>query len=1542
MGGGATAAPSGVYVISVNGTSVPVYCDMSTDGGGWIVFQHRFDGGLDFNRSWVDFAAGFGAPGGEQWIGNDNLWRLTTLLQPVLRIEETRSSGEAKVTEYGVFRVAAAGDMYRLTVGGYRVVQELSPRGDCLTTIHNGMRFSTFDRDNDLSTVLHCAAVYPGGWWFRSCHAMNLNRVNVIVADYRLYMDQCFANNLEFIPVTRMLIRESVPLGGAACVVCPGGTWSAAGATACSNCTAGQWSGAGASACATCGAGAFAAAGSPRCTLCPAGQYAPVPGAPSCALCPAGTSINTTGATSAAACAPCPGGRYSEPGSGSCGSCRDGFHVGGDGSSCVPSAPAIVSAVARNDGGQPGLGDNDTVLVTMNVRVDTGSAVLAPVNVSLGRVSYTWLNATCLLVAVANARGASDAALTRVGALVLGGVLRRADGLLSSVDVSAPVSGSWGPFDAPRVLSAVASNSGAARSEGLSTGDVLTVTFDVPTNTPPADAVLALSAGLGSAVSAAWRSPNELVLTVLDASGHAPVLETRVGTLTVTVIGDLRSRDESSLRSAASTTVAGSWGNSVAFLHTDSGDPKTLSTGGGEVVTLTLVASLGTAGDVVSASYSNGGHVYTATSCAVLSDGSAVACRTVPGVGAGFQWAITLNGVPLPPSNATTSFAPPVISGAVIDGSDNTTAARALPAGGQAVRILGRNYGTVEESAVSDVVFSPRGYDDLVFRPTGCRVTVSHTTVTCTMPPFTGSNFVFSFKIGGQNTTDATLGAVPPLISSVAAAGSLGTGGGTLVRLRGSYFGVVTARASSGGAPLVAVNYGAGLAFKAAGCAVTVAQSEITCTSVPGFGAGLPWRVTLLGVDSNSLASELAYAPPHVSGVTGGPPGTAGGSVVTVVGSNFAGAYPSVVRVLVDGAALPASAVVVLDDRTLSVSIGPGVGRHALAVQCDSLVSPAVPFWYAAPSVAGAGVVGGSDSSRLVAISGANFGGDAALVTATIGNASCTVTVVADTMIRCTTNVIAGDVVVAVAGNASSGVYYFDAAAAQPAPILTGVVNLTALPLLGGGVVALSGGSLLPPPPAVSVVMRLPGSMAPSTAASLSPSALAALLCPAARAFTATGGNACVRATRTTTTVTCTLAPSDVRTVLVVAVNVVGESCKASAVWAVVYDAPLVAWAAPRQLRPRGGDVLQLVGHNFPVASAVTVGGSACVNATRLNESFVACVAPPGRGSRAIVRVNGDALIAVAYAPPAVQAVVPSRGAAGDVLTVRGGNLELDAVVRVGGWIARVASVDASESGELRVFVPVGVGVGWDVDVAVGDRNATIVGAFSYDPPRVNDVAFVDGSVGGIVNVSGRGFGPPGAPVSVAIGAVPCDTVTHASDVQVWCGTPPLLQVGRAEIVVVAGGQSGSATAVVQCPPGFFGGTGDRCAPCPEGASCAGRGADPAPLAGYWGVSRTVFVQCVPKSACVAAAAGGAPGPNCAGAYTGDQCRSCAGGFYRKGTDCTQCPNDATLLVVLFVVLVVGVGAVASWLHRRMVRADARTFGCLCARAANGAPARRA
>ena len=64
---------SGLYTIYPTSTSsleaVEVFCDLQTDGGGWLLLQRRLDGSQTFQKNWEEYKQGFGQPAREFWIG---------------------------------------------------------------------------------------------------------------------------------------------------------------------------------------------------------------------------------------------------------------------------------------------------------------------------------------------------------------------------------------------------------------------------------------------------------------------------------------------------------------------------------------------------------------------------------------------------------------------------------------------------------------------------------------------------------------------------------------------------------------------------------------------------------------------------------------------------------------------------------------------------------------------------------------------------------------------------------------------------------------------------------------------------------------------------------------------------------------------------------------------------------------------------------------------------------------------------------------------------------------------------------------------------------------------------------------------------------------------------------------------------------------------------------------------------------------------------------------------------------------------------------
>nr|XP_039256108.1 fibrinogen-like protein 1 [Styela clava] len=184
---------SGIYFIqpSRNFTPFPAYCDQETDGGGWTYIHSHINDDFDFNRSWLSYKHGFGdvSCDGKSnfWIGNEALHVMTSLRNYHLRADVMDWSDNEGYASYSSFHVEPEEMDYQLRISGYEAAEDPDMRiGDAFkghnfgypddesSTKHDGMKFSTFDRDNDRYQY-NCASQDGGGWWFNRCSAVNLN-----------------------------------------------------------------------------------------------------------------------------------------------------------------------------------------------------------------------------------------------------------------------------------------------------------------------------------------------------------------------------------------------------------------------------------------------------------------------------------------------------------------------------------------------------------------------------------------------------------------------------------------------------------------------------------------------------------------------------------------------------------------------------------------------------------------------------------------------------------------------------------------------------------------------------------------------------------------------------------------------------------------------------------------------------------------------------------------------------------------------------------------------------------------------------------------------------------------------------------------------------------------------------------------------------------------------------------------------------------------------------------------------------------------------
>uniref|UniRef100_T1IZ12 Fibrinogen C-terminal domain-containing protein n=1 Tax=Strigamia maritima TaxID=126957 RepID=T1IZ12_STRMM len=180
---------SGIYYLRIKGTTywfMKVYCEMETAGGGWTVIQRRHDYGEpheSFNRDWNEYKNGFGDLSKEFWLGNENIFMLTNQDEYTLRIDLEDFDGNKRYAEYSKFKMSSEVENYKLEIGGYD-----GTAGDSLNDPWYGSNlspFSTYNRDNDRSS-LNCASMLRGGWWWRSCgrglNGLYLNDANDLAA----------------------------------------------------------------------------------------------------------------------------------------------------------------------------------------------------------------------------------------------------------------------------------------------------------------------------------------------------------------------------------------------------------------------------------------------------------------------------------------------------------------------------------------------------------------------------------------------------------------------------------------------------------------------------------------------------------------------------------------------------------------------------------------------------------------------------------------------------------------------------------------------------------------------------------------------------------------------------------------------------------------------------------------------------------------------------------------------------------------------------------------------------------------------------------------------------------------------------------------------------------------------------------------------------------------------------------------------------------------------------------------------------------------
>ena len=537
----------------------------------------------------------------------------------------------------------------------------------------------------------------------------------------------------------------------------------------------------------------------------------------------------------------------------------------------------------------------------------------------------------------------------------------------------------------------------------------------------------------------------------------------------------------------------------------------------------------------------------------------------------------------------------------------------------------------------------------------------------------------------------------PPTVTSVTPT-SGPAAGGTKVTIKGTGF--------LAGATVTIGN--------AATSVVVASATKITAvTSATAAGSDPVVVSDANGTSTGGPSYTYVAGQPMVTSVTPGSGSTAGGTSVTINGSNLtAGPNPTVAFGSTNApnitSATPTTVVVVSPPAaagTVDVRVTTSGGTSPISVNDRfTYVTPPPP-----PNVTSITPNSGSTEGNTgVTIKGSGF---LAGATVTIGNAATSVNVVSATELTATTTASpagSDEVVVSDANGTSTG-----------GPSFTYVA----------------------PPPVVTSVTPGSGSTAGGTKVTIKGSGFLA-------GATVTIGNAAtsvnvVSATELTATTTASPAGSDE----VVVTDANGTSTGGPS-FTYVAPPPTVTSITPNSGSTEGGTSVTIKGSGFVSGATVTIGSQASEVLVLSETELIATTTASPAGSDEVVvsDANGTSTGGPSFTyvapPPVVTSVTPGSGstAGGTKVTIKGSGFLAGATVTIGNAATSVNVVSATELTATTTASPAG-----SDEVVVSDANGTSTGgpSFTYvaPPPTVTSITPNSGSTEGGTSVTIKGSG---------------------------------------------------------------------------------------------------------------------------------------------------------------------------------------------------------
>jgi IPT/TIG domain/Tyrosine-protein kinase ephrin type A/B receptor-like len=647
-------------------------------------------------------------------------------------------------------------------------------------------------------------------------------------------------------------------------------------------------------------------------------------------------------------------------------------------------------------------------------------------------------------------------------------------------------------------------------------------------------------------------------------------------------------------------------------------------------------------------------------------------------------------------------------------------------------------------------------------------------------------------------------------------------------------------------------NFGVSPVCTIGGSSATILSSshtQIQIVAPPGQGTVLQIQVTAGGQVSNA-DKTYNYLPPSITTVSPASGNTAGGSNVTLLGTNFG--LSGTVEI---GAA---NCPITFHNHSFvicTLPAGQGTGLSARIIVSGQSDTKTTAFSYNGPTLTSVSpLTAGTSSGSILTLRGDNFG---VTPSVTIGSQACTLVASNHTFMTCTIPNGVGvnlDVQLTVAGQSSNSLKFSYLApqisSVSPALLTTAGTTVylfgsnfgtSAGAVTVGGVsctvtfqnhtavqcTATEGQGINAP-----IIFSVGGQTSNTVYRNYTRPTLSAIS-PAngptggSVQLTIDGFNLGTSGTVTLGASTCVVAggghlhtrvlcslPIGIGANLPVQLTVGSQTSVNTLNFS--YDAPTITSVTPADTPSQGGSFITIAGANFGTGTSggvVTMGGQACsYTAVNYAHTQIVCEAPTGDGMLKPVQVvigsQTSNSVPMNYSIPSVSLVTPSSipTAGGVLVTISGSSFSSNGNVSINGVACNVTSFSHQQA--LCVAGP-GEGTAQSVVVtSIDGRSSVVSGSISFNVPSVSSVTSATAlSQGGfIITVTGNNFGVGTGTVTVA-GKL-CNTTSY-SHTQIQCAAPA--GGGAGQIVrITVGGQVDSASTFSYAAPTLISVTPDH------------------------------------------------------------------------------------------------------------------------------------